>query len=257
MQNLTYSANFEDVIINRVFSHIPKGFYIDIGAYHPISCSNTCRLYQRGWRGIVVEPQTKFHDVWRLNRPEDILLGYAISDKTGEATFYNFINNEQNCTIDDNIASMLQKEGKLVETIKIQQTTIDQILADHNIKNDIHVLCIDVEGAEEKVLQGLDRKQHRPWLIVLESTLPNRSTVNYETWEPLLTNTDYEFVYFDAVNRYYLAKEHIELKKFFSYPPCAWDNFIDYRVPHYQQLALKYKNELDNLKLQLKKLSEV
>jgi FkbM family methyltransferase len=256
MQNLMYSANFEDVIINRVFSHIEKGFYIDIGAYHPISCSNTCRLYQRGWRGIVIEPQVKFHEQWRLQRPEDILLGCAVSDSVGEATFYDFTNNEQNCTIDENIALMLQKEGKKVETKTIQQTSIDQILADHPPVSDIHLLCIDVEGAEEKVLLGLNREQHRPWLIVLESTLPNRATVNYQSWEPLLTNSGYEFVYFDAINRFYLAKEHLDLKKFFTYPPCAWDNFIDYRVPHYQQLAQKYKNELDNLKLQLKKLSD-
>ena len=33
------------------------GFYIDVGAGHPIADNVTFWLYERGWHGIAVEPQ--------------------------------------------------------------------------------------------------------------------------------------------------------------------------------------------------------
>ena len=51
---------------------------------------------------------------------------------------------------------------------------------------------------------------------------------------PLL-RTGYDFVYFDAVNRFYVAQEHAELKQYFQHPPCVWDNFVDYRLVQAQQ----------------------
>ncbi len=40
----------------------------------------------------------------------------------------------------------------------------------------------------------------------------------------------YEFVYSDAVNRFYVSNEHAELKVHFSYPPCVWDDFVGYEL---------------------------
>lgn len=256
MANISYSANFEDVIINRAMGQVDKGFYIDVGAYLPVACSNTCRLYQRGWRGVVVEPQVRFHPQWAQQRPEDIVLGVAVGDAPGNITFFDFTNHEQNCTTDPAIAQLLANEGKQVQARPVEQMSLNQIIETYRSQGDIHVLCIDVEGAEEKVLRGLDMTRHRPWLIVLEATLPNRSTPNYAGWEPLLLQSGYDFVYSDAVNRYYLAKERHELQRHFTYPPCVWDGFIDYRLLHYQTLATKLQQDLDTLKSQLKALAQ-
>ena len=40
------------LMINRALGAVASGFYIDVGGYQPISDSNTCALYQRGWRGL-------------------------------------------------------------------------------------------------------------------------------------------------------------------------------------------------------------
>jgi hypothetical protein len=39
----------------------------------------------------------------------------------------------------------------------------------------------------------------------------------------------YEFCLFDGVSRFYVAKEHVDLKPALSYPACALDSFRPYR----------------------------
>ncbi|HOO50534.1 MAG TPA: FkbM family methyltransferase, partial [Alphaproteobacteria bacterium] len=90
----------------------------------------------------------------------------------------------------------------------------------------IHFINIDVEGAEKDVLQGLDLTNLRPWIIVIESTLPNTQVENHSNWEELLTISDYEFVYFDGLNRFYIAREQSYLKTAFNTPPNFFDNLI-------------------------------
>jgi hypothetical protein len=90
----------------------------------------------------------------------------------------------------------------------------------------IHFLKIDVEGAEKAVLQGTDFGKIRPWIILLEATLPNSQEESYSDWEPLLLNAGYEYAYFDGLNRYYVATEHENLKAAFKTPPNFFDDFV-------------------------------
>ena len=53
----SYSLNFEDVILHRLFPVNQTGFYVDAGAGHPRFENDTFSLYQRGWRGINISSQ--------------------------------------------------------------------------------------------------------------------------------------------------------------------------------------------------------
>src|SRR6516165_11674567 len=77
---VSYSLNFEDVILHRLFSGIEKGFYIDVGAGHPRFENDTFSLYQRGWHGINIEPNQHFYAALVEARPRDINLEVALSD---------------------------------------------------------------------------------------------------------------------------------------------------------------------------------
>jgi hypothetical protein len=91
------------------------------------------------------------------------------------------------------------------------------------IGKDVHWLKIDVEGFEEKVLRGWDSKILRPWIMVVEATIPNSPETDYASWDSILANADYHFVYFDGLNRFYVANEHAELVDAFSCPPNVFD----------------------------------
>ncbi|MDF0498447.1 hypothetical protein [Bradyrhizobium yuanmingense] len=49
-------------------------FYIEIGANHPISTSNTYLMYQRGAQGVLVEPNPELGALIRKVRLRDILV---------------------------------------------------------------------------------------------------------------------------------------------------------------------------------------
>ena len=256
MENISFTRNSEDVMLNRALASVRNGFYLDVGAYHPVVDSNTYAFYRRGWRGIAIEPQGDFQELWALQRPLDLLLNTAAGSFNGETTFFETDIQDQNATISPEIAALHRREGRHLRERTVPVVTLDHVLETQRPIGEIHCLSIDVEGAEKAVLQGLDRNRFRPWLIIVESTVPNRPEPNYQSWEPLLLETGYEFAYFDAVNRFYVSREHADLKAHFNFPPCVWDGFIDHRLLRAIEDADKAKAELARLKQQLRSLSE-
>ena len=67
----SYSLSNVDLIINRIFSKINKGIYIDIGCNHPIKYNNTFLLYKRGWKGINIDLDDKSIDQFKKLRNKD------------------------------------------------------------------------------------------------------------------------------------------------------------------------------------------
>lgn len=257
MPRISYTRNFEDVMIHRCLRNVTQGFYVDVGAYLPVADSNTCALYQEGWRGIVVEPQTRFHTLWHQQRPQDVLFEGVVGDCVGSATFYELDGMEQNATTDAEVLAMHQREGRTAQAHTVAQTTLTALLEQHRPQGDIHLLSVDVEGAEKQVLQGLNLQRFRPWLVVVESTLPNRPTPNHAQWEPLLLAQGYRFAYFDAVNRFYVPEERAELAQAFDHPPCVWDQFVDHRLIAAQQAAARWKDAYEKAERQLQGIRQI
>lgn len=53
----SYSANFEDVLLHRIFGDRAEGAYLDAGASDPVRGNDTKALYDRGWSGVnLVDP---------------------------------------------------------------------------------------------------------------------------------------------------------------------------------------------------------
>ena len=97
------------------------------------------------------------------------------------------------------------------------------------------------------MLAGMDWSRHRPWLVVIESTMPGVPTPNYEGWEPYLLAQGYEFAYFDGVNRFYVAAEHAELKAHFSLPPNVWDDFKSHELVSAQNALQSHEEKLNSM----------
>ena len=55
----SYSFNSVDLIVDYIFKNKKNGFYLDVGAQHPISNNNTYLLFKRGWRGINIDLDQK------------------------------------------------------------------------------------------------------------------------------------------------------------------------------------------------------
>src|SRR5205823_4313424 len=68
-------------------------------------------------------------------------------------------------------------------------------------------LKVDVEGAEADVLLNGDWGRFRPRVIVVEALAPYTLMPAWQSWEPFLTGHGYRHIWFDSLNRYYLAEE--------------------------------------------------
>ena len=56
---------------------------------------------------------------------------------------------------------------------------------------------------------------------------PDFTTNVYQSWEDLLCQFAYKFVYTDGLNRFYLAEEHYDsLSPAFRCPPNVYDNWV-------------------------------
>jgi FkbM family methyltransferase len=229
MTFITYSQNYEDVLLWRALGHVKNGFYIDVGANDPVEHSVTKAFYDAGWSGISIEPLPAFHQVFMEQRPRDTNLAIAAGAENGELTLYDVPDVRGWASPEREVADLHQSEGYQVAELTVPVRTLASVCEDH-VKGDIHFLKIDVEGFEGEVLRGMDFARWRPWLLVIEATLPNSRVTNHETWEHLVTSQRYRFVWFDGLNRWYVAEEHAELADAFGTPPNVFDEFISYHL---------------------------
>ena len=224
MTFISYAQNYEDVMLRRALKDVDKGFYIDVGANDPVTDSVTKAFYDAGWRGINIEPVSEWYEKIQQDRPDDINLQTAVGARKGSLKFYEVVGTGLS-TMDESIAKRhMQERGYEIKSYKVpvvRLTTICERLP----RADIHFLKIDVEGAELSVLQGLDLKKIRPWIILVEATLPNTQIENHAEWESSLVERGYHYIYSDGLNRYYIADEHIELDTAFLMPPNIFDDF--------------------------------
>jgi FkbM family methyltransferase len=226
---ISYTRNFEDVILQRVFGGVQQGVFIDVGASVPVDDSNTYALYEKGWRGIAIEP-LGYERYWQQARPEDKFLNVAAGAQPGTTTLYIFDQAQQisSCSV-DTVSHWEKGNYKPTRTREIQIVTLNDVIGAYLSGKTIHLVSIDVEGFEAEVLKGIDLSLHRPWVILVEATLPGVRIEAHQQWEPILLSAGYTMVYFDGVNRFFLANERDDLRGHFRYPPNVWDSFTPKR----------------------------
>ena len=220
----SYAQNFEDIMLWRALSHIPHGFYVDIGAQDPVSDSVSRGFYEHGWRGVHVEPIPYWANRLRENRPDEIVLEIAVGPRSGTMDFYCFPDSGLSTGRLD-YAEIFEKDHHFsCETIHVScrtfHDTIDTVLQGR----EIHWLKIDAEGMEKEILSSWNQTSSvRPWIIVVEAMHPLTETPSFSEWESILIVRGYDLIYFDGLNRFYLSREHHELSSAFSSPPNIFD----------------------------------
>ncbi len=220
---ISYAQNFEDVILWRALKFVENGFYIDIGAQDPFIDSVSRGFYERGWRGIHVEPTATYAQKLRENRPDEVVCQVAIGKGDESIRFFE-IPETGLSTGSAEIAQEHQEGGFVVRETEVPLIALSKLLENASGR-DVHWLKIDVEGMERSVIESWLPSSVRPWLLVVESTRPLREETNHEVWEPLLISLGYEFVYFDGLNRFYVHNQHLDLRKHFEVPPNVFDEF--------------------------------
>jgi FkbM family methyltransferase len=200
--DLSYAQHLEDYHLNLAFGDQKTGFYIDVGAGHPVADNVSCWFYLRGWGGIVVEPQAELTELYAHVRPRDIRETCVLGRARGEIDFYAVDRLHGLSTIKPEVVAKAKDIGaKSYKTVKMRMETLASLCEKHGVRT-IDFLKVDVEGAEGDVLAGNDWKRFRPRVVMCEAMAPGLAPGHWVAWEQELLAQDYEFVLFEDLNRF-------------------------------------------------------
>ena len=163
----SYSLLGEDIFLKKYFNKKKKGFYIDVGCYHPLWGNNTYLLYKKGWNGINFDISKFSIELFNFYRKRDKNIWSGISNKKGYRKIFfrrkiNMLN-----TLNKKIAKIHFKKG--FHTGKVKVNTLNYFLKKfYKINKKIELLKIDVEGEELNVLKSINFKNYKPTLISIE-----------------------------------------------------------------------------------------
>ncbi|MGB4759535.1 MAG: FkbM family methyltransferase [Candidatus Saccharimonadales bacterium] len=212
-ETVSYAQNREDLIIAGFFEVDEDGFYVDVGANDPDKDSVTKLFYEQGWHGMNIEPLAWHFKQLQQQRPRDINLNVGLSDKPGEGTLHECVEDTKLSTF----SAVAKKgyEGDKTTTAKhvehrVKLRTLAQIFGEHEPSR-ISFMKVAAGGYEYQVLAGNDWEKYRPQLLCV------RASDTGQDWRSMLKKHKYQKVFFDGLNEYFVAEEQEERAKQFSY----------------------------------------
>lgn len=162
---ISWSQDGEDIILSTLLE--PNGFFVDVGAHHPVRFSVTQLLYEQGWRGVNIDASPNFTNEFTRVRPEDINI-YGLVGKPRSCVFYRF-EDPAYSTTDEGVAQELINRGiRLLAEEHIHVRSLAEILNEVVEPQAIDLLSVDVEGMDLDVLESHDWERYSPKHVLVE-----------------------------------------------------------------------------------------
>lgn len=165
----SYSQRREDLIIDKLLNNKKQGFYVDVGAHDPFRFSNTKRFYDKGWRGINIDPNPSSIKKFITKRKRDMNLALGIGNKSGPLSFYEFFPTTLSTFSQKEAKQYIKKGFKLVAESKVTVRTLGAVLNEFCKNRQIDFLSVDTEGTDLEVLQSNNWKNFKPKVICVET----------------------------------------------------------------------------------------
>ena len=198
IENSSFAQEGEDKLLLRYIGKKEKGFYIDIGAHHPIRFSNTYLFYLKGWKGINIDAMPGSMRIFQDLRPNDINLEIPISNER-ELLKYHIFNETALNTFSEKEAEKMDGHGvyKIVKKVELETLPLSSVLDQYLPRNTaIDFLSIDVEGLDFQVLKSNNWEKYKPYFILIEE-------LNHSVDE-IMNNEIYN--YLKELNYHFIAK---------------------------------------------------
>jgi len=200
---LTKKKTYADVKMDLIalkYLNIDKGFFVDVGCFHPSRLNNTFLMYQKGWRGINIDMNEISIKLFNLVRSEDININCAVSKKEEEISFYT--------KKELFMSASLKKSSDLKIIKKIQSRQLNNIINSTKYKSrQIDFLSVDCEGFDLEVIKTLNFDIYSPKLICIE--IPNKNIEDLkekETYKYIISK-NYKMIFSNEMNSMFLKND--------------------------------------------------
>ena len=214
---LSHAQQGEDIAlwqILRLVLGIEQPTYMDVGAHHPVVDNNTYYFYERGSRGVLVEPNPALHGLLEQVRPRDVLVRAGIGvTAQAEADFY-IIGGSEDAQL--NTFSREQAEAlvarsrghyRIERVIKIPLLGINELMRKH-WNGPPNLLSLDTEGFDLPILRSLDFERLRPDVVCVESVEIGGRRVLPDIMQ-LMAQKGYEARGGSFINTIFLDRRHV------------------------------------------------
>jgi FkbM family methyltransferase len=189
-----FGPEMEDELKEAFFAHSRSGYFVEVGANDPQDLSQTWHLEQRGWTGILVEPQPELAAELRRRRAARVFaVACSSPEHAGTDMVLHLAGIHSSLDPALNI-STVSAHG----SIKVPVRALDDILSEAGAPIPLDLLSIDVEGLEIDVLRGLALERWRPRLILVEDLAMNLRLHRY------LRRHGYKWVRRTGLNSWYV-----------------------------------------------------
>lgn len=228
MRMVSYADNAEDVVLTRTFHDEPPGFFVDVGAGHPVLGSVVKNLSDLlSWQGVHIDPDPRLTEDLRTAYPADIVASVAAGRSVGQQTLHLVDGVGGLTTLDRDIASSHRQTGSCVQPISVEVRPLNQILAEADVPAGFDLLKVDVEGYESSVFAGIDLAHWAPRVILVEANAPNSPRLNDTTWAGQFADAGYRLALYDGLNQYYVAGPERKLFRRIRVPANVFDRYIN------------------------------
>lgn len=223
MELISYAQNYEDIRLWRAFRDVEIGRYLDIGTQEPNHDSVSRLFYDRGWRGVHVEPTPTYAAAMRDARPDETVIEATVSNSPLPIKLFEIPGTGLSTGVPE-IAQFHQEAGWTYREILVPTITLASLLESMG-EDPIHWLKIDVEGMEADVLASWGDHPTRPAALVIEATKPNTQEQTHGVWHEMVTSRGYSEVLFDGLSRYFIHESHAARGDALALSPNVFDGF--------------------------------
>lgn len=167
-----YSQYNEEGFIDSFFKN--KGFLVDIGAADGVTNSNSRFLIEKGWGGILIEPNInnfrKLEDLYKDNKEILLINAGCSNENITDVEFYVDQNNEYEQLSTFSESQMIAcKDYFKCDFLNTKSSLLktSSIFKNHSV-HEIDFLSVDTESYDTKVILGIDFNLVKINLICVE-----------------------------------------------------------------------------------------
>lgn len=163
------SQHGQDVFLDaRLRPGASPGVFLDIGCNHPLEGSNSAWFEACGWTGYAFDPQSRFADEWAALRRTPFISA-AISRESALRDFVDFTVNEGWEHVISGFADYVSPAHVRALPHRIRQVPSGPLRAFVPDLARVDLVMIDVEGAEQEVLDGIAFESLLPRCLMIEN----------------------------------------------------------------------------------------
>jgi FkbM family methyltransferase len=196
-----------DALDEKLAPYLPeRGFFVEAGGYDGVTASNTYFLEaERGWRGLIVEPDPEMYAECVAARPTAIVVQKALVPfgHSGGSIDLTILPSARSMSFVAG-ASVCEKARALAQNSKARTVSVEAVplssLLDEMRIDRVDFFSLDVEGYELQVIRGIDFARHRIDVMLVECLAAEEIDVVKKELDPYfqfqaqLTQRDFLFI---------------------------------------------------------------